>query len=43
MDNIDNVLEEFNKNKEYKEILYYNIRNFDDIIKNKTSRKSKQE
>ena len=32
MDGIDDVLREFNNDKEYKEILYYNIKNFEDII-----------
>ena len=32
MDFIDDVLEEFNDDKEYKETLNYNIKNFDDII-----------
>ena len=42
MDNIDDVLEEFNDDKEYKNILYYNIQNFDVIINNKRSRNSKK-
>ena len=40
MECIDDVLEEFNNEKEYKQILYYNIKNFDDIINSKRSRKS---
>ena len=42
MDTIDDVLEEFNDDKEYKNILYYNIKNFDVIINNKRSRNSKK-
>ena len=42
MDCIDDVLEEFNNDKEYKKILYYNIKHFDDIINNKRSRKSQK-
>ena len=42
MESIDDVLEEFNNEKEYKEILYYNIKNFEDIINSKQSRTSKK-
>ena len=42
MDSIDDVLEEFNNDKEYKEILYENLINFDTIINNKKSRTSKK-
>ena len=42
MDCIDDALEEFNNDNEYKEILYYNIKNFDIILNNKRSRNSKK-
>ena len=42
MECIDDVLEEFNNEKEYKEILYYQLKNFDDIINSKSSRTSKK-
>lgn len=42
MECIDDVLEEFNNDKEYKKILHYNIQNFDIIINNKRSRNSKK-
>ena len=42
MDNINDILEEFNDDKEYKNILYYNISNFDKIINNKRARNSKK-
>ena len=42
MDSINDVLEEFNDDKEYKNILYYNISNFDKIINNKRARNSKK-
>ena len=42
MDCIDDTLEEFNNEKEYKEILYYYIKNFDIILNKKRSRNSKK-
>ena len=41
MDCIDEVLDEFNNRKKYKEILYYHIKHFDHIINSKRSRKPK--
>ena len=41
MESIDNALEEFNNEKKYKEKLYYNIKNYDNIINKKKSRNSK--
>ena len=41
MESINDVLEEFNNEKKYKEKLYYSIKNFDNIInKNRTSKKN---
>ena len=39
MESINDVLEEFNNEKKYKEKLYYNIKNYDNIInKNRISK-----
>ena len=42
MDCINDVLEEFNDDKEYKEILDVNIKNFDVILNRKRSRTSQK-
>ena len=42
MDCIDDTLEEFNNDKEYKETLQYNIKNYETILNKKRSRISKK-